>query len=390
MANINKIRPYIFGRCVLRRYIVLFTILTLLASIVYAKERRDPKKGAPQQEERKGDPPPVINKTDDLIPPWELTPEEFPGWEDFIEKYSLYCMAPFGRKIKRPYEVQIGDKRFIFEGSNARIESKARPQREIKFGVLSGIKDWHPDTQTNLRYFINEWKKEQVEGIIMGGDLAYEEEDLTKIMELFAETNLPLYVVVGNNDSRAEFNRVLRKLSKKHNNIVNMDMVRILKGDGFDMISLPGYYDKKYTRGSSSCTYKPEDAQELVRQSENIDEPAILITHGPMKLNGKDAIDYAWEAGNVGDEHLSDALKEAKNIKFGIMGHILEAGGKANTIDGRLVKQGVYSDTLFLNPGPAQSLGWKMLDGKTSYGMAATFYLKGKKAKYRIITVPKE
>ncbi|MGC8928307.1 MAG: hypothetical protein ACP5QK_10340, partial [Myxococcota bacterium] len=110
----------------------------------------------------------------------------------------------------------------------------------------------------------------------------------------------------------------------------------------------------------------------------------------PMKLEGKDAIDYAWEAGNVGDEHLTDALKEAKNIKFGIMGHILEAGGKANTIDGKVIKQGVYSDTLFLNPGPAQSLGWKMLDGKTSYGMAATFYLRGTKAKYKIIVPPKE
>lgn len=375
----------------MKRFILFFILVftMILPTVTVAKTKQD-KKENQKQEERKGDPPPAINRTDDLIPPWELSPEEFPSWEDFTEKYSLYCMAPFGKKIKKPYEVQIGDKKFIFEGSTARIESKAKPGREIKFGVISGIKDWHPDTQANLRYFINEWKKEQVEGIIMGGDLAYEEDDLSNIMKLFAETNLPLYVVVGNNDSRSEFNRVIRKLSKNHNNIINMDMVRIMHGDGFDMISLPGYYDKKYTRGSSSCTYKPEDAQELVKESENLKEPVILITHGPMKLEGKDAIDYAWEAGNVGDEHLTDALREAKNIKFGIMGHILEAGGKANTIDGKLVKQGVYSDSLFLNPGPAQSLGWKMLDGKTSYGMAATLYLKGKKGKYRIIVAPKE
>ncbi|MCX7957600.1 MAG: metallophosphoesterase family protein [Deltaproteobacteria bacterium] len=373
----------------MRKLTVFFIIAFLFINVSDAKSRQE-KKEPPKQEEKKGDPPPAVNKTDDLIPPWELSPEEFPAWEDFTEKYSLYCMAPFGKKIKKPHEIQIGDKKFIFEGSTARIESKAKPGREIKFGVLSGIKDWHQDTQANLRFFIAEWKKEQVEGIIMGGDLAYEEEDLSNIMKLFAETNLPLYVVVGNNDSRSEFNRVIRKLSKQHNNIINMDMIRILHGDGFDMISLPGYYDKKYTRGSSSCTYKPEDAQELIRESENLSEPVILITHGPMKLEGKDAIDYAWEAGNVGDEHLSEALKEAKNIKFGIMGHILEAGGKANTTDGKLIKQGVYSDTLFLNPGPAQSLGWKMLDGKTSYGMAATFYLKGKKGKYRIIVAPKE
>jgi len=376
----------------LKRVIIFLIIGLLVTTSLYAKDKKGEKKDAPKQEEKKGDPPPAVNKTDDLIPPWELSPEEFPAWEDYTEKYSLYCMAPFGKKIKKPYEVQIGDKKFIFEGSTARIESKEKAGREVKFGVLSGIKDWHPDTQANLKYFINEWKKEQVEGIIIGGDIAYEEDDLNNIMKLFAETNLPIYVVVGNNDSRSEFNRVIRKLSKTHNNIINLDMIRIFHGDGFDMISLPGYYDKKYTRGSSSCTYKPEDAQELVKESENVKEPVILITHGPMKLEGKDAIDYAWEAGNVGDEHLTDALKEAKNIKFGIMGHILEAGGKANTIDGKLVKSGVYSDTLFLNPGPAQSLGWKMLDGKTSYGMAATLYLnlKAKKAKYRIIVPPKE
>ncbi|MCX7944425.1 MAG: metallophosphoesterase [Deltaproteobacteria bacterium] len=373
----------------MKKIIIMFALVLLVGDLSEAKSKQE-KKEQPKQEERKGDPPPAINRTDDLIPPWELSPEEFPTWEDFTEKYSLYCMAPFGKKIKKPHEVQIGDKKFIFEGSTARIESNAKPNREIKFGVLSGIKDWHPDTQANLKYFINEWKKEQVEGVIIGGDIAYEEDDLSNIMKLFAETNLPIYVVVGNNDSRSEFNRVIRKLSKIHNNIINMDMVRILRGDGFDMISLPGYYDRRYTRGSSSCTYKPEDAQELVKQSENLNEPIILITHGPMKLEGREAIDYAWEAGNVGDEHLTDALKEARNIKFGIMGHILEAGGRANTIDGKLIKQGVYSETLFLNPGPAQSLGWKMLDGKTSYGMAATFYLKGKKGKYRILVVPKE
>ena len=376
----------------MKRAIIFLVIGLLIAMPLYAKDKKAEKKDTSGQEERKGEPPPAVNRTDDLIPPWELSPEEFASWEEFTEKYSLYCMAPFGKKIKKPYEVQIGDKKFIFEGSTARIESKEKAGREVKFGVLSGIKDWHPDTQANLKYFINEWKKEQVEGIIIGGDIAYEEDDLSNIMKLFAETNLPIYVVVGNNDSRSEFNRVIRKLSKTHNNIINLDMVRILHGDGFDMISLPGYYDKKYTRGSSSCTYKPEDAQELVKESENLKEPAMLITHGPMKLEGKDAIDYAWEAGNVGDEHLTEALKEAKIIKFGIMGHILEAGGKGNTIDGKVVKPGVYSDTLFLNPGPAQSLGWKMLDGKTSYGMAATLYLnlKIRKAKYRIIIPPKE
>ncbi|MFA6032679.1 MAG: metallophosphoesterase [Myxococcota bacterium] len=297
-----------------------------------------------------------LDKEGDVTAPWEVKPDQIKNWDEYLEKYSFSCIGPTGKLVKEPYKAEIAGKTWEFDGYRARIIKGADPKREIRLGVLSGTKDWAEDTQTNLKFFLEQFKKENVEGVILSGDIAYEEEDLSNIVNLFAEPGWPLYVVIGNNDSRGDFNRVVKKLYKKHPNIVNMDMVRIVEGDGLDFISLPGYYDRKFTRGSSSCTYTEKHVKELLELSDETKNPVFLVTHAPPKQDGKNAIDFAFEAGNVGDPLLAEILPQTK-VRFAVMGHIIEAGGKATDLTGKkIVKQGEWAPQLFVNPGSAQSL----------------------------------
>jgi Icc-related predicted phosphoesterase len=331
---------------------------------------------------------PSGDKEGDVSAPWELKPEKIKDWDEYLEKYSLSCIGPVNKTIEKPLEMQIAGKTWVFEGYKARITKGADPRREIRLGVMSGTKDWAEETQANLKYFVEQFKAEAIEGLILGGDVAYEEEDLRNIVKLLAEPGWPVLVVIGNNDSRGDFNRTVRKIVKKHPNLINMDMIRLVQGDGLDFISLPGYYDRKFTRGNSSCTYKEENVRELIPLSEETKNPIFLITHGPMKQEGPNAIDYAFEAGNVGDPVLTEVIKETK-IKFAVMGHIIEAGGKATDLSGKkVIKPGEWAPQLFVNPGSAQSLPWNLHDGRTSHGMAAIMYIKGGKAKYKLLVPP--
>jgi Icc-related predicted phosphoesterase len=99
-------------------------------------------------------------------------------------------------------------------------------------------------------------------------------------------------------------------------------------------------------------------------------------------------LDHVPEAGNVGDPDLTDLITAAK-LPFGVFGHILEAAGRGTDLSGkREIKPGVFSDALYVNPGSANSLPWRMNVGPESYGMAMLFTISGQKAKYEVFRSP--
>jgi hypothetical protein len=61
-----------------------------------------------------------------------------------------------------------------------------------------------------------------------------------------------------------------------------------------------------------------------------------------------------------------------------------EAGGRAMDIDSNPIKEGEAKAQLFLNPGPADTVAWRLNDGGWSYGMAATLTVKGGNASYKM------
>jgi len=152
--------------------------------------------------------------------------------------------------------------------------------------------------------------------------------------------------------------------------------VRRVEGDGFTLVSLPGYYDSRYIHESAGCRYKPEDAQELTRIARGAASPVVLVTHGPPRQEGRAALDVTEDGHNVGDPDLTSAIAEAR-INFGVFGHILEAGGRATDLEGKKpVKPGLAVSALYLNPGPAFADPWGLNSGGVSHGMAAILTLR--------------
>jgi Icc-related predicted phosphoesterase len=311
------------------------------------------------------------------------------AWQAFQAKHSLDCLAAPEERLDAPVAFEKAGFRYVLSGALAQVRRAApRAGPEIKLGVLSGIKELDAKTKASLDAFLARFKAEGVEGLLVGGDSAEDGSGLDDVFEYLGATDLPVYVVIGNWEPRAPFNRALREVSAKHPNVLNLQLIRRVDAEGFDVLSLGGYHDKQYVRNTGACLYKPEDVEAVGALAKTVDDPALLLMHGPPLQKGKDALDYVPDAGSRGDPAVAAMLADAK-IPFGIFGHILEAGLKATDASGKPVAAGKWSSTLWVNPGAANSLPWKLNSGQTSHGSAALLTVKGKQAKVDWLVTPK-
>ncbi len=311
-------------------------------------------------------------------------------WDEYQGAHTLSCVGP-PDSLPAPEIREHAGHTYTFQGHTAVVRRQSAAVEMgggIKLGVLSGIKDFDPETRAVLETFLERFRSEHVSGLIIGGDSAEYEADMEELFAWLAATDLPVYVIIGNWESRTKFNRALRVVSKTRPNIINMNLVRRLDAPGFDIVSLGGYRDRNYVKTSGACVYSEQDAKALAALAEDKGDPVLLLMHGPPLQKGKQAIDVVPDAGNVGDPEVAAAIASAK-IPFGIHGHILEAGGKAVDAAGKPLAQKRFHKALFLNPGPANPLPWKMNDGSTSRGLAALLTIKGREAKYEILRAPK-
>jgi len=163
-----------------------------------------------------------------------------------------------------------------------------------------------------------------------------------------------------------------------------MNKVRHVAFDDADLLSLPGYHDRRYIHCASGCQYFKQDVAALKPLASEAKSPVVLLSHGPPKGSAPTAVDQATEAGNVGDSNLNALILEA-NIPFGVFANIKEAGGRATDLDGtNVIREETLADKLYLNPGPADAIAWAMNDGTQSVGMAAVLRIEGKQAKYKV------
>ena len=114
------------------------------------------------------------------------------------------------------------------------------------------------------------------------------------------------------------------------------------------------------------------------------DKSVVVLSHGPPKQEGVEALDRTLEQANVGDPALAKLLADA-GVKFGVFSNIQEAGGRATNLAGsEILSADEPHDALFLNPGAADSVSWKMNDGSRSVGMAAVLTLDDGKGMFTI------
>ena len=304
------------------------------------------------------------------------------NWAEYQKSNSLVCVGPFESTIS-PEELVLGGKTYRLSGSQLSITTPDADD-EVRFGVLSSIKDFSEETQANLKLFLSWFQQEKVEWLVLNGDIAGDEEEFEDILNLVGETKIPTLVQIGNFESRGSYSRLVNAASKRHPNIIDQNLVRIIEADDVNILSMPGYYDRKFLHTGSGCLYKPEDVTKLLDVAEKIATPKLLISHGPPRGVGGKSIDVIADGrANVGDPNLTKLIKLG-GVSFGIFGHILESTGRAVGLDLTApVKEDQWSKNLYINAGNANGLPWGLLDGSTMTGSASVFYVKGGKAKFK-------
>jgi hypothetical protein len=342
------------------------------------------------------------------------------------------CVGPLTRS-KKPKEIAFADHRFKLDGYLL-SQLNEDPDEEVVLGVVSDTKENTEENRNNLDLILKFFAQEKVEVIIHLGDVAStmpmpEEidvpqkdekgkplsdidkeryrrrvvnkarreamarslEDIVEIISLLAESDLPVLVLSGNRECKTTFNSAMATLTEDFPNVFSMNAVRRVDLDDVDIISMPGYHDPEYVHCSwDKCLYYESDTLSLIELAKEANDPVVAISHGPPRQHDRNGIDVVSEGANVGNPALAAAIEKGK-ILFGAFGNIQEAGGKAVNLDGTSqIAQNTFVNSLYLNPGPGDSMIWTMNDESESRGMAAVIKIVGKKASYKVYRIGQE
>ncbi len=307
-------------------------------------------------------------------------------WE---EASQFDCIGPFTH-FATPDVKTFEGVSYEYTGATVKI-GRAGKRKALRFGLLAGIKDLDAETLALVDRFVGDFEKADVDAIVIGGDTSSDPQVLEDAFKhLVGVTKRPLLVIAGNMERGASVNYALSKVRKETGalNLVNMDLVRRANFDGADLVSLGGYHDKAFVHVPGGCIYQDKHLDQLEAAAKACDDPVILLTHGPMRQKGQQALDFVPGAENVGDQRITTVVQNQK-IAFGITGHILEAAAKGTDSVGHVLPPKKPQASLFVNQGSANPLPWKMNDGSTSYGLAAILTIEGKKGSYEVLRGPK-
>lgn len=325
-------------------------------------------------------PPPPVEVVEEEVEeePVEEAPRTPSTWDEAVEMYGAECPGPFF-ELPTPTTVQVGARTWTIKGSTLALEGKAW-KGPLKIGVLGAIKDADYDTKLNVKKAAKHFKKLGVHLVIANGDLVGDETgDLPKVFTMLGESiKVPILVHSGNYEWTQAFTNAVASVGKTHPHLFNANLLRHVDLGGVHIFSLPGWSVRKFVK-PAACFYGKEQVDALKAQIEPYVEKGELVVvsaHGPPRGRGKQSIDFAFEAGNVGDEDLARMLVDVP-VRFGIFSHILEAGGRATS---DVVRQPPVklpmrrpARSLFVNVGSASSYPYAMHGKKTSRGMAAVF-----------------
>ncbi|MCA3011275.1 MAG: hypothetical protein INH41_02635 [Myxococcaceae bacterium] len=279
-------------------------------------------------------------------------------------------------------DVKVGERAAKLSGAHLTFTDKDA-DGEFVVGVLGPINEDSGENLFALKKYVKFFQEQKADAIIITGDTGDLAPGITRVVSEVALAKVPVLVLSGNQECRAEYTDGVTAAQKEHSNVINLNAVRAVEFPELMLVSLPGYHDPGFLKCARGCLYHPSTIAEVVREAKEAKVPVALVSHGPPRGTGPQAIDHAGTAGNVGDEAVAKAIAEAK-IAFGFASNIKEAGGRAtsDTAGTELVKETTPSKSLFLNPGPADTFGWEMNDATKSVGMAAVAKFKGGEASW--------
>lgn len=296
------------------------------------------------------------------------------------------CMAAW-KVDGEPKKFEIGERAFARTGTKLEETSSDEDEQAV-LGVLANIKEDTPENMKNIAAALDFFAKKKVDAIVVVGDLGETQAQIENGMKPIAESGLPVFTVIGNREKKSDYKAALEALSAKHPNVIDLNQVRLAAMDDVALVSVPGYYDKAYIHAEEGCQYFPRDLENtkpIIAAAG--DRPVVLVSHGPPKQEGSEALDRTLEQANVGDVNLTKLIEEAK-LELGFFSNIQEAGGRATDLSGKtLIKESTPSDTLFVNPGAIDSVSWKMNDGSRSAGMATVVTVDGDQASFEVFRI---
>jgi Icc-related predicted phosphoesterase len=320
----------------------------------------------------------------------QTQPDEVPaltGWDRFAEERSGNCLGPAG-DLDKPLEIAAGKHSYRLYGHRL-VQLDQDRDKILRIGVISAVKDDRPETLQAVKHMIALLKRKKIDVVVANGDLATDEFQMETVFPALADAGVLVIATTGNTESCGSFNKIATDTFKSHPNFINGNWVRRIELDDATLLTVPGYYDRRFVHTGGASVYNTEDLNVLERMSKNLSAPIVLVSHGPPKMSGKQAIDVATDVGNVGDPGLLELIKDLK-IPFGIFGHILEAGGRATDLSGKKVlKPKKWAKELYANAGTLNPDPWKMLDGKSSYGIALYVEVEKKRARFEVLRMPK-
>jgi Icc-related predicted phosphoesterase len=294
-------------------------------------------------------------------------------WDAALARYASTCPAPFF-SLAQPDTVTVGGVAFTRAGSTMALAT-ARAAGPLKIGVLGAVKDADPETRENVKKAAAAFQRAGVQLVVANGDLVGNETgELVPVVKMLSdEIAIPVFAHAGNYEWTSAFTEALAAADA---HVVNMNIVRHVDLGGVHLLSLPGYFNRRFIH-SGGCHYSHDDVVALTAYAKALTakgDIVVLTSHGPPLGAGKTGLDVTNDGANVGDPDIN-ALVDQAGVTVGLYSHILESGGRASEdpAGAAPLKLPMKAPVkrLSLNAGAATSFGWGMVDGKTSRGMAA-------------------
>jgi len=292
------------------------------------------------------------------------------------------CVGAYSEE-GQPVALDLPGGRWVLKG--ARLEAELG-SGSVTLGLIGDIKRADDDTLANIRHFVEEFRKAGVQAILVPGDVAETTAGIRDAVDVLTSLGVPVYVIPGNRESQARYRQAMDPALKKYPHLIDMTRVRLVDTDRYAVVSLPGYYDARYTYAKDGCLYDAKDVAALAPISAKATgRPRILMAHSPPKAKGKDAIDWADANANVGDPEMTKLLRMG-GFEAGVYANLHETGGRAARGDLKTrVRPGKWVPDIHLVTGSANAMEWPMLDGRVSSGMAGLLDIKGGKLRYRVL-----
>ena len=282
---------------------------------------------------------------------------------------------------REPPPAHLFGLKLVPRGALLAARRESAPPRRIALGVLGDTKEALPTTLERLRRLLRRFHKAGVSATVLLGGIDPTFEGVREILGVLKEGG-PVLALPGDRASRSGFQAAAEAYASR---VVDLSRVRAIATPWLGMVAVPGYYLPHHLlAGEQGCSYDADDIRALVGLARELPAPRLLLAHGPPRGAGEVAVDRAFGQVNIGDPLLRRLMSEAK-IRFGLFAHVHESSGHATTLDGAPVSEMVWSDSLLLNVGSADSVPHEQLGGGWSRGSAAIFEVRGERARYHMI-----